>query len=55
VRGQALAARTGKIYVNGVLRDSWGGGEAGDFGYKDIVVEGGDVISFTDVVPHQCT
>ena len=49
--GQALATKTGKIYVDGVLRDSWGGGEAGDFGYKDIVVEGGDVISFADVVP----
>lgn len=48
--GQALAARTGKIYVNGVLRDSWGGGDGGDFGYKDIVVEGGDEISFADVV-----
>jgi hypothetical protein len=49
--GQALAEQSGKIYVNGVFRYAWGGGSAGDHGYKDIVVEGGDVISFKDVVP----
>jgi hypothetical protein len=48
--GQALAEQIGKLYVNGVLRYSWGPADYGAHGHADIVVEGGDVISFTNVV-----